>query len=263
MPKIHPSSVIDPKAEIADDVVIGPFCLIGEHVKIGEGCVLDSCVSIMGVTTIGKRNHFYHGAAVGCDPQDKKYDAEPTRLTLGDDNVIREHCTLSTGTIQDEGVTTIGSRNLLMANAHVAHDCRVGNDIILANNCGLAGHVHVEDFAILGGQSGVHQFVHIGTHAFVGGASAVSKDVPPYVICNGNPALPHGLNLVGLRRCGFSSETIGLIKSVYRAIYREGNLIADAASEINAIVEAAPCEVKPLLEHMRDFVVSSPRGIIR
>ncbi len=182
---------------------------------------------------------------------------------IGDDNVIREHCTLSTGTVQDEGITRIGSRNLLMANAHVAHDCRVGSDIILANNCGLAGHVHVEDFAILGGQSGVHQFVHIGTHAFVGGASAVSKDVPPYVMCNGNPALPHGLNLVGLRRAGFTNDLIGLIKSVYHAIYREGNLVADAVREINAIIETAPEDVKPLLAHMRDFVATSPRGIVR
>ena len=263
MPKIHPMSFVDPKAEIAEDVVIGPFCVIGPKVQIGRGTVLDSCVSVLGITQIGCRNHIYHGAALGCEPQDKKYAKEETRLVVGDDNVIREHCTLSTGTVQDEGITRVGSRNLLMANAHVAHDCRVGNDTILANNCGLAGHVHVEDFAILGGQSGVHQFVHIGTHAFVGGASAVAKDVPPYVICNGNPAVPHGLNLVGLRRSGFSSEVIGLIKSVYHAIYREGNLIADAAREIDTIIASAPEDVKPLLTHMRDFVVTSPRGIIR
>jgi len=263
MPFIHPSSLVDPAAELADDVRIGPFCIIGPDVSIDAGTVLDSCVSVGGITQIGKRNHIYHGAALGCEPQDKKYAKEPTRLVVGDDNVIRENCTLSTGTVQDEGITRVGSRNLLMANAHVAHDCRVGNDIILANNCGLAGHVHVEDFAILGGQSGVHQFVHIGTHAFVGGASAVSKDVPPYVICTGNPAVPHGLNLVGLRRCGFSSETVGLIKSVYHAIYREGNTVADAAKEIKAIVDAADAAAKPLLEHMCTFVLESPRGIIR
>ncbi len=263
MVTIHPMSVVDPKAELAEDVVVGPFCIIGPEVKIGKGTVLDSSVRIMGRTQIGERNHIFHGASLGCEPQDKKYAFEDTQLIVGDDNVIREHCTLSTGTIQDEGITRVGSRNLLMANAHVAHDCRVGSDTILANNCGLAGHVHVEDFAILGGQSGVHQFVHIGTHAFVGGASAVAKDVPPYVMCNGNPALVHGLNLVGLRRAGFTTETVGFIKRVYHAIYREGNLIADAAREIDTIIAEAPEAIRPMLTHMKDFVVSSPRGIIR
>ncbi len=263
MAVIHPSSVVDPRACIAESVRIGPFCVIGPDVSIGENTEVMSCVSILGHTVIGSGNRIFHGAAVGCEPQDKKYAGEPTRLVIGDDNVIREHCTISLGTVQDEGLTTVGSRNLFMANVHIAHDCRVGSDTILANNCGLAGHVHGEDWAILGGQAGVHQFVHVGTRAMVGGASAVLRDVPPYVICSGSPAAPHGLNLIGLRRAGFSGERIALLKSFYRAIYREGNLVADAAREMREIMASAPEEDRPLLEHMLRFVTESPRGIIR
>ncbi len=263
MTRIHPSSIVESGAELADDVVVGPFCLIGAEAKIGAGTVLMSHVTVHGRTQIGQRNRIFQGAAIGCEPQDKKYAGEPTELIVGDDNVIRENCTLSIGTVQDEGITRIGSRNLLMANVHIAHDCRIGNDIILANNCAIAGHVHIEDYAIVGGQTGVHQFVHIGTHTMVGGASAVLRDVPPYVICAGNPAQPHGLNSVGLRRSGFTNAQIALIKSCYRAIYREGHLIADAAKEIAQIIAEAPESDRSMLQHMLDFVVSSPRGIIR
>lgn len=264
MAKIHPSSLVDKAAELADDVVVGPFCIIGPHVKVGEGTVFKSHVTVDGITTIGQRNVFYPGAAIGCDPQDKKYAGEPTTLAIGDDNVVREHCTFSTGTVQDEGRTVVGSRNLFMANVHVAHDCRVGDDIIIANNVALAGHVHVEDHAIVGGQAGVHQFVRIGTYAMVGGASAVLRDVPPYVICHLNPCTPAGLNLVGLRRAGFSAEFMNAAKACYKALYREGNLVADAAREMEAVIASFPeGEIRDRLLHFRDFVVGSPRGVIR
>ncbi|MDO4936872.1 MAG: acyl-ACP--UDP-N-acetylglucosamine O-acyltransferase [Sutterellaceae bacterium] len=264
MAKIHPSSIVDSKARLADDVEIGPFCIVGPDVTIGAGTKLRSHVTVSGRTTIGERNVFYQGAAVGCDPQDKKYAGEPTRLEIGDDNVVRENCTLSIGTVQDIGLTTIGSRNLLMANVHIAHDCRIGNDIILANNNAIAGHVHIEDHAILGGQTGVHQFVHVGTYAMVGGASGVLRDVPPYVICSNNPCEPHGLNLVGLRRAGFSSEFMTLMKAAYKSLYREGNLVADFAREMQEIIaQATEDATRERLTHFRDFVTSSPRGIIR
>ena len=264
MAKIHPSSIVDPKAQLADDVEIGPFCIVGPDVTIGAGTKLRSHITVSGRTVIGQRNVFYQGAAVGCDPQDKKYAGEPTRLEIGDDNVVRENCTLSIGTVQDIGLTTIGSRNLLMANVHIAHDCRIGNDIILANNNAIAGHVHIEDHAILGGQTGVHQFVHVGTYAMVGGASGVLRDVPPYVICSNNPCEPHGLNLVGLRRAGFSSEFMTLMKAAYKALYREGNLVADFAREMQDIIaQATEDETRARLTHFKEFVTSSPRGIIR
>lgn len=263
MAKIHPPSIVDPHAELAEDVEVGPFCIIEKDVKIGSGTVLMSSVTVRGITEIGSGNRIFQGCAIGCEPQDKKYAGEPTRLVIGDDNIFRENCTISTGTIQDEGITRIGSRNLFMANAHVAHDCRVGSDIIMANNAGLAGHVHVEDFVILGGQSGAHQFVRIGTHAMVGAGGGALRDVPPYVICSGAPATPHGLNLVGLRRAGFSAERIGLLKEAYHALYREGNLIADAVREIDGLKEKASEEDRLILEHFAQFVLTSPRGIIR
>lgn len=193
MAQIHPSSIVHPEAVLADDVIVGPFCLVGPKVQIGAGTHLRSHVCVEGRTTIGSGNVIYAGASIGCDPQDKKYAGEDTALVVGDNNVIRENCTLSIGTVQDEGITRVGSDNLFMANVHVAHDCRVGDHTIIANNVALAGHVTVEDWAIIGGQTGVHQFVRIGAHSMVGGASAALRDVPPYVICSGNR-----LSLMGL-----------------------------------------------------------------
>lgn len=263
MAKIHPSSIVDPAAQLADDVEVGPFCIVGPKVRIGAGTVLMSHVTVLGDTVIGERNRIFMGAAIGCEPQDKKYAGEDTKLIIGDDNVIRENCTLSIGTTQDEGCTWVGSRNLLMANVHIAHDCRIGNDIILANNCAIAGHVHIEDHAILGGQAACHQFVRVGRNAMAGGGSCVLRDLPPFVICSGNPAEPHGLNSVGLRRAGFGLSTLNALKAAYRAIYRDGNLVADAVREIEGLIAEADDEAKPLLEHMKDFVANSPRGIIR
>lgn len=264
MATIHPSSIVDPKAQLAEDVVVGPFCIIGPDVCIGAGTVLRSHVTVSGRTTIGCRNVFYQNAAVGCEPQDKKYAGEPTTLAIGDDNTIRENCTISIGTVQDAGHTQIGSRNLFMANVHIAHDCVIGNDTILANNVAVAGHVHMEDRAIVGGNAAVHQFVHIGEHAMVGGLSGVLRDVPPYVICSNNPCAPHGLNLVGLRRSGFSRECLELLKECYKALYREGNLVSDFVREADEIIaRATEDDTRRRLEHFKHFVVTSPRGIIR
>lgn len=262
MAQIHQFSVVDPQAKLADDVVVGPFCVIGPNVTIGAGTVLISHVNVHGITTIGERNRIYPNASIGCDPQDKKYAGEPTRLEIGDDNVIREHVTISTGTIQDHGLTKVGSRNLFMANVHIAHDCQVGNDTILANNVGLAGHSHVGDGAIMGGQSGLHQFNRVGCGAMVGAGSILVQDVPPYVICNGSPVEPHGLNVVGLRRHGFGLKHLNVLKEAYKIIYREGLTIAQAQEKLTELMQNEP----DMAEHvamMRDFIVESQRGIIR
>ena len=262
MANIHPSAVVDPHAELADDVVVGPFSIVGPDVSIGAGTVLKSHVVVEGRTTIGERNVFHPGAAIGCTPQDKKYRGEPTRLVVGDDNVVRENCTMAVGTVQDEGLTVVGSRNLFMANAHVAHDCRVGSDVILANNVALAGHVTVEDHAILGGQAAVHQFARVGAYAMVGGLSAVIQDVPPYLICHLNPGRPAGLNTVGLRRAGFTDEMMRALRRAYGALYRE-NLTAKVACEkMRALEEEFPGAVE-VLAHFRTFVETSARGIMR
>ena len=180
MAQIHPSSLVDPQAKLAENVVVGPFCTIGPHVEVGEGTTLQSHIVLTGHTKIGKNNKIYAFAAIGIDPQDKKYRGEETQLIIGDNNVIREHCTLSVGTVQDKGITIIGNGNLLMANVHVAHDCVIGNDTIIANNVGFAGHVHVADDVIVGGQSGIHQFVKIGKGAMLSGGSMVRQDCIPY-----------------------------------------------------------------------------------
>ena len=185
MAQIHPSSLVDPQAKLAENVVVGPFCTIGPHVEVGEGTTLQSHIVLTGHTKIGKNNKIYAFAAIGIDPQDKKYRGEETQLIIGDNNVIREHCTLSVGTVQDKGVTIVGNGNLLMANVHVAHDCVIGNDTIIANNVGFAGHVHVADDVIVGGQSGIHQFVKIGKGAMLSGGSMVRQDCIPYGMYQG------------------------------------------------------------------------------
>ena len=262
MTKIHPMTVVDPSAELDSDVEVGPFCVIGPKVRIGAGTVLQSHVSVLNRTTIGCRNQIFAGACIGCLPQDKKYAGEDTSLVVGDDNVIRENCTMAIGTVQDEGITTVGSRGLYMANVHVAHDCRVGDDVILANNVGLAGHVRVRDFAIIGGQAGVHQFVHIGEHAMVGGGSMVVRDVLPYTICSGYPAAPHGLNTIGLRRRGFSTEQLSALKRCYSLIYRENLTVAEAVQRIDEFCDEHP-EMRAMIAVMRNALADSPRGVIR
>ncbi|QEM80638.1 acyl-ACP--UDP-N-acetylglucosamine O-acyltransferase [Halomonas binhaiensis] len=254
---IHPTAIVDPGARLADDVEVGPFTVIGPDVEIGAGSVIGPHVVIKGPTVLGKRTRIFQFASVGEDCQDKKYNGEPTRLVMGDDNVIREGVTLHRGTVQDRSETTIGSRNLFMAYVHVGHDCVIGDDCILANQVTLAGHVHVGDFAIIGGLSAVHQFCHFGTHAMAGGGSIITKDTPAYVMINGSPAAAHGLNLVGLKRRGFSSEAIRSLNESYKLVYRQGLTVDQALGEIRSRFSLPETEV------FAASIESSTRGITR
>ncbi len=254
---IHPSAIVDPSARLADDVEVGPFSVIGPDVEIDAGCVIGPHVVIKGPTRIGKRNRIFQFASVGEECQDKKYAGEATRLEMGDDNVVRESVTIHRGTIQDRGVTAIGNRNLFMAYSHVGHDCLIGNDCILANQATLAGHVTLGDFAIMGGLSAIHQFANMGEHAMAGGGSIITKDIPAFVMVNGNPAAAHGLNSIGLKRRGFSAEAVRALGECYRLVYRKGLTLEQAISEM---------ESRFSFDETRRFVDSlkaSKRGITR
>jgi len=255
---IHATAVVSEKAHIAGDVDVGPYAVIGDGVEIGSGCRIDSHVVINGPTTIGSDNHIYQFASIGDDPQDKKYANEATRLVVGDRNTIREFCTISRGTVQDRGETTIGDDNWIMAYVHIAHDCVVGDNTIMANNATLAGHVHVGDWVICGGFSGIHQFCRIGAHAFLGMYSAVNRDIPAYTLVSGSPASPRGINAEGLKRRDFSPQQIRNIKNAYRLTFRKGMKLADAIEEVAALSENQP-ELHPFLESLR----SSERGLVR
>ena len=206
MATIHASAIVDSKAQLADNVVIGPYAVIGPHVVMGSGCTVGSHSVIEGHTTLGQDNRIGHFAAIGGEPQDMKYRGEPTQLIIGDRNTIREFTTIHTGTAQDQGITRIGNDNWIMAYVHIAHDCQIGNHTIFSSNAQIAGHVEVGDWAILGGMSGVHQFVRIGAHAMLGGASALVQDIPPFVMAAGDKAGPHGINVEGLKRRGYLPE---------------------------------------------------------
>ena len=240
------------------DVEIGPYSIVGADVKLGAGTKLESHVVVKGPTIIGRNNHIFQFSSVGEACQDMKYNGEPTRLEIGDNNVIREGCTLHRGTIQDAGVTKIGSHNLLMANVHVAHDCVLGDHVIVANNAALAGHVHVGDYAILGGFTAVHQFCHIGTHCMTGAGSVVLKDIPAFVMANGNSVAPHGMNTEGLKRRGFSDETIKVLRQAYKIIFRQG-LTLDTAIERLHEMSVDGDELSVLIASLKN----SSRGIIR
>jgi UDP-N-acetylglucosamine acyltransferase len=255
---IHATAIIDPSAVIAADVEIGPYSIVGADVKLGAGTKLESHVVVKGPTIIGRNNHIFQFSSVGEACQDMKYNGEPTRLEIGDNNVIREGCTLHRGTIQDAGVTKIGSHNLLMANVHVAHDCVLGDHVIVANNAALAGHVHVGDYAILGGFTAVHQFCHIGTHCMTGAGSVVLKDIPAFVMANGNSVAPHGMNTEGLKRRGFSDETIKVLRQAYKIIFRQG-LTLDTAIERLHEMSVDGDELSVLIASLKN----SSRGIIR
>lgn len=255
---IHPTAVIADSAVIADDVAVGPYTVIGEDVEIGPGSRVEGHVVINGPTIIGKDNHIYQFSSVGDDPQDKKYRGETTRLEIGDGNTIREYCTISRGTIQDQGVTTIGDDNWIMAYVHIAHDCRVGSHTIFANNATLAGHVQVGDYAIFAGFTGAHQFCHIGAHAFLGMYAGTSRDVPAYTMIGGQPPSPKGINAEGLKRRGFSADQLRNIKNAYRIVYRSGLKLAEAISELERIVADQP-ELDIFVESLK----TSERGILR
>jgi len=260
--RVHPTALVDPGAQLADDVEIGPYSVIGARVRIGPATVIGPHVVIDGRTTIGRGNRFFSFCSIGGAPQDKKYGGEDTELVIGDGNTVRECCTVSLGTAQGGGVTRIGSDNWIMAYAHIAHDCNVGDHTILANNATLAGHVTLGDWVILGGMSAVHQFCSVGPHAMAGGGSIVLRDIPPYVICNGNPVEPHGINTEGLKRRGFEPETISLLRRAYKTLYREGLTTAEAVSAITAMVADNPASAEAI-SLFKDFVSNSQRGIIR
>ena len=255
---IDSTAIIHPSAKLAPDVQVGPWTLIGPDVEIGEGCVIASHVVIKGPTTIGKHNHIYQFSSVGEDTPDLKYKGEPTRLVIGDHNVIREGVTIHRGTVQDRSETTIGHHNLLMAYVHVGHDSVIGNHCILVNNTALAGHVYVGDWAILSGFTLVHQFCKIGAHSFSGMGSAIGKDVPAYVMVTGSPAEAKNINVEGLRRRGFTKDDINLLTKAYKTIYRRGLTLDEALAELNPLAAESSA-----LQMLIDSLNSSTRGIVR
>lgn len=254
---IHPSAIVEPGAIIGAGVTVGPWTYIGSGVEVGSGTRIHSHVVLKGPTVIGKNNTIYQFSSVGEACQDKKYTGEPTRLVIGDNNIIRECCTIHRGTVQDKWLTSIGNNNLLMAYVHIAHDCVIGNDCILANNSALAGHVVVDDGAILGGYTVVHQFCRIGSFSMTAGQSALFKDLPAFVMVSGNPAKPHGMNFEGMRRRGYSKELISRLKQCYKIIYRQGLRTGDAIEQLQGM-EPGP-EIQLLIDSLR----SSTRGITR
>lgn len=255
---IDPRAIIDPSARIADDVEIGPWTIVGRDVEIGAGTVVASHVVIKGPTRIGERNRIFQFSSIGEDTPDLKYNGEPTRLVIGDDNIIREGVTIHRGTVQDRSETTIGNHNLLMAYVHIGHDSVVGDHCIFVNNASLAGHVQVGDWAILSGYTLVHQFCHIGAHSFTGMGSGIGKDVPAYVMVYGNPAEPRAINLEGLRRRGFTAEQISNLRRAYKTLYRQG-LTVDGALQV--LKEQA--RQQPEVQVLVDSLLASRRGIVR
>ena len=255
---IHSTAIVSDSAVLADDVELGAYCVIGNEVVVEAGCRIGSHVVINGPTRIGRSNRIYQFCSLGDDPQDKKYAGEPTRLEIGNNNTIREFCTISRGTVQDQGLTTIGNDNWIMAYVHIAHDCRIGNQCIFANNATLAGHVHVDDWAIFGGFTGAHQFCRIGAHSFLGMYAGTSRDVPAYTMISGQPPSPKGINSEGLKRRGFSAEQIRNIRDAYRVVYRSGLKLTEAIAELEGQMADLP-ELEVFVKSLK----SSERGIIR
>ena len=258
MTTIHSQALVDPKAELAEDVQVGPFAIIGPDVKIGAGTVVGPHAILKGPTTVGMRNRIFQFASVGEDCQDKKYKGERTELVIGDDNIIREGVTLHRGTFQDRGITHIGSNNLFMCYVHVAHDCVVGDDIIMANNTAIAGHVHIGNGAILGGGTLVHQFCRIGQFAMTAAGTVVLQDIPAFVTCSGNRAEAHGMNIEGMRRRGVDSDVINRLREAYKTVYRRGLTLDQAITELDQN-NAGCAEVDAFLDSLK----SSQRGIVR
>ncbi len=255
---IHPTAIIHPGAKLGDGVSVGPYSIIEEHVEIGDNTRIGPHVVITGNTKIGRDNRIFQFCSIGEVPQDKKYAGEPTGLEIGDRNTIREFCSFNLGTAQDAGVTRMGDDNWIMAYVHIAHDCQIGNRTIFANNAQLAGHVHVDDWAILGGFTGVHQFCRIGAHAMTAAGSVVIQDVPPYVMAAGNTVTPYGINVEGLKRRGFSSESLMVLKRAYRTLYKSGLMLEEARGKLEEEAKSHS-EVQAFL----DFLAVSKRGIIR
>jgi UDP-N-acetylglucosamine acyltransferase len=255
---IDARAIVSPQARLGAEVSVGPYSIIGPEVQIGARTIIGPHVVINGPTTIGSDNRFFQFASVGDAPQDKKYRGEPTKLAIGDRNVFRESCTINRGTTHDKGVTTIGSDNLFMAYAHVAHDCVVGNNTVFANCAALGGHVEIGDWVILGGLTAVHQFSKIGAHAFLAGGAIVQRDVPPYVMAAGNPAAPHAVNAEGLKRRGFSEEQIRNIRDAYRILYRSELRLSEALARLEPLADGRP-EIRAFV----DFINASARSLVR
>ena len=255
---IDARAIVSAEAQLAPDVTVGPFSIIGPQVRIGARTVIGPHVVVNGPTAIGADNRIFQFASIGDAPQDKKYRGEPTQLVIGDRNVFRESCTVNRGTTHDKGVTRIGDDDLLMAYAHIAHDCVIGNKTVFANCASLAGHVEVGDWVIIGGLSAVHQFAKIGAHAFLGGGSILSRDVPPYVMVAGNPAVPVTVNAEGLKRRGFSEEQIRNIREAYRVLYRSDLKLTEALARLAPLAAQRP-EIRLFV----DFIQGSNRSLVR
>jgi UDP-N-acetylglucosamine acyltransferase len=258
MPAIHPTAIVHDGAQLAAEVAVGPYSIVGAGVELGEGTWIGAHVVLDGRTRIGRRNRIFHFASIGAPPQDKKYAGEDTAVEIGDGNVIREYVTINRGTALDAGVTRVGSDNWIMAYVHFAHDCQIGSHTIFANACQLAGHVTVGDWAIFGATTLVHQFVHVGAHAFTGMGTYLPQDLPPFVTAAGNMARPYGINSEGLKRRGFSPDTINGLKQAYRTLDRRGLGLEEARRELESQAEDCP----PVREIL-DFLAKTKRGIIR
>jgi UDP-N-acetylglucosamine acyltransferase len=255
---IHSTAIISPDVQLEEGVEIGPYAIIGSDVKIGKNTVIGPHTFIDDYTHIGEGNRIFQFCSIGAPPQDLKFGGEKTRVVIGNNNTIREFVTIHRSTTADIGVTQIGDNNMIMAYCHVAHNCKLGNYIVMANAATLAGHIHVEDFAIVGGLTAIHQFSRIGAHSIIGGASAVPKDIPPYMMASGNRVKLYGLNLIGLKRRKFSGNTIKALKEAYRIIFRSDILLETALKKVEAEVEDCP-EVR----HLINFIRESKRGVCR
>ncbi|MFA7667998.1 MAG: acyl-ACP--UDP-N-acetylglucosamine O-acyltransferase [Burkholderiaceae bacterium] len=259
---VHATALVSPDAKLAADVEIGAYSIIGPDVSIGPGTRVGPHCVIDGHTRIGANNVFYRFCSIGGMPQDKKYNGEPTRLEIGDGNMVREYVTINTGTAQDVGVTRVGDDNWIMAYVHIAHDCQIGSHVIMANSVQLAGHIHIGDWAILGGLSAVHQFVHIGAHSMIGGTSSIRQDIPPYVIGAGDPFRPVGINSEGLQRRGYDAETVSSLKEAYKLLYRRNLKIDEAAAAMRDLQRERPA-ASAAIDVLAAFLERPGRGIVR
>jgi len=262
MAQIHPTALVDAKADLAETVSVGPYTIIGPEVQIGAGTSIGPHCVLQGRTRIGRDNRIFQFNSIGAVPQDMSFGGEPTELEIGDRNTIREFCTINLGTLKEDGVTRVGSDNWIMAYVHIAHDVVLGNHTVLANNATLAGHVHVGDWATIGGLTGVHQFVHVGAHVMVGFQARVSQDVPPFLTVEGNPLSVRAVNLVGLRRRGFTAERIATIKQMHKLLYRSALSLEQAVAEMEGLRGQA-CGADDDVAVMLDFIAGATRGIVR
>ena len=261
---IHPTALVDPLAQLDSSVSVGPFTVVGPHVKVAAGTTIGAHCVIEGHTTIGRDNRIFQFNSLGAIPQDKKYAGEPCELVIGDRNTIREFCSFNIGSPGAEGVTRVGDDNWIMAYVHIAHDCLVGNHTIFANNTTLGGHVHIGDWVILGGFTGVHQFVRLGAHSFTAISSVLVADLPPFVMCQGQPAEARSMNFEGLKRRGFSADRIAAVKAMHKALYRDGLTLAQAMALIAELPQKY-AESLPDVQMMLSFLeqASPKRGIVR